>query len=366
MSDDEILQYRFMNLHEFVKVARQNLNRNNWDYLIGGSESETTLARNRLALDSIGFRPRVLRDVSDVDCTRTLFGKKLRIPVLCAPVGSLENFEPGGGATVASATTEFGNGMILSSVSHPGMEKTAEAAGDGFKIYQLYVRGDEEWVDDHVRRAIDLGYDAFAFTVDTDSYSRRERDIAKRHERRRVRVGDARIYQARFNWRDIERVRRKFNIPLILKGLATAEDALIAVEHGVDCVYVSNHGGRQLDQGVGSVSVLPEVVEAVKGRAKVMVDGGIARGTDVVKALILGADAVVCGRLYVYALAAAGAPGIVRLFEILEDEIRICLSLLGVTSYEQLDKSYIRAAPQVVPAHVHSPFPHLDLPIETY
>src|SRR5881227_1771293 len=125
---DEILQERFQNLHEFVKVARHNLNRNNWDYLIGGSESETTLARNRLALDSWGFRPRVLRDVSNVDCTRRLFGRNLRIPVLCAPVGSLEVFEPSGGATVAAATAQFGNGMILSSVSHPGMEKTAEAA----------------------------------------------------------------------------------------------------------------------------------------------------------------------------------------------------------------------------------------------
>jgi isopentenyl diphosphate isomerase/L-lactate dehydrogenase-like FMN-dependent dehydrogenase len=281
---DEILEYRFQNLHEFVKVARQNLDRNNWDYLIGGSESETTLARNRLALDMIGFRPRVLRDVSNVDCSRELFGKKLRIPVLCAPVGSLQNFEPGGGATLAAATAEFGNGMILSSVSEPGMEKTAKAAGEGFKIFQLYVRGDENWVDDHISRAIDNGYDAFAFTVDTDSYSRRERDIAKRHQRRRVRVDDARIYQAQFNWKDIERVRRKFDIPLILKGIATAEDAQIAVDHGVHCVYVSNHGGRQLDQGVGSIEVLPEVVEAVGGRARVMVDGSITRGTDVVKA----------------------------------------------------------------------------------
>ena len=129
---------------------------------------------------------------------------------------------------------------------------------------------------------------------------------------------------------------------------------------------MSNHGGRQLDQGVGSVEVLPEVVEAVGGRARVMVDGSITRGTDVVKAVTLGADAVVVGRLYVYGLAAAGGPGIVRLFEILEDEIRICLSLLGVTSYGELDKSYIRAARPVVPAHVHSPFPHLDLPKETY
>jgi len=363
---DEILEFRFQNLHEFVKVARQNLDRNNWDYLIGGSESETTLARNRLALDTIGFRPRVLRDVSNVDCGSTLFGKKLRIPVLCAPVGSLQNFEPGGGATLAAATTEFGNGMILSSVSEPGMDKTAEAAGNGFKIFQLYVRGDENWVDEQVAHAVERGYDAFAFTVDTDSYSRRERDIAKRHQRRRVRVDDARIYQARFNWKDIERVRRKFDIPLILKGIATAEDAKMAVDHGVHCVYVSNHGGRQLDQGVGSIEVLPEVVEAVGGRARVIVDGSITRGTDVVKAIVLGADAVAVGRLYVYALAAAGGPGVVRLFEILEDEIRICLSLLGVNNYGELDKSYIRKAPQVVLPHVHSPFPHLDLPIERY
>jgi glycolate oxidase len=363
---DEILQFRFQNLHEFVKVARQNLDRNNWDYLIGGSESETTLARNRLALDSLGFRPRVLRDVSNVDCSRSLFGKKLRLPVLCAPVGSLQNFEPGGGATVAAATAEFGNGMILSSVSEPGMDKTAEASGDGFKIFQLYVRGDAAWVDDHVRRAVDKGYDAFCLTIDTDSYSRRERDIAKRHQRRRVRVDDARIYQAQFNWKDIERIKRNFDIPLILKGIATAEDAKLAVEHGVDCVYVSNHGGRQLDQGLGSVAVLPEVVEAVAGHARVIVDGSITRGTDVVKAIALGADAVSVGRLYVYGLAAAGHEGVVRLFEILEDEIRICLSLLGVTGYHELDKSYIRAAPPVVPPHVHSPFPHLDLPKETY
>jgi isopentenyl diphosphate isomerase/L-lactate dehydrogenase-like FMN-dependent dehydrogenase len=212
----ESLEDRFQNLHEFVTQARTNLDRNNWDYLIGGSETETTLARNRLALDAIGFRPRVLRDVSSIDCSRSLFGKKLRIPVLCAPVGSLQVFDPGGGATVAEATRAFGNGIILSSVSEPGLDKTAEAAGDGFKIFQLYVRGDAQWVDDHVCRAVDKGYNAFCLTVDTDSYSRRERDIAKRHQRRRVGVADARIFQAQFNWRDVERIKKGFDIPLIL------------------------------------------------------------------------------------------------------------------------------------------------------
>ena len=354
------LKSRFQTLHEFVNVARERLDRSSWDYLVGAAETETTYARNRLALDCLGLRPRVLRDVSQIDCSTTLLGKKLRIPVLCAPVGALENFHPGGAASAAQAADDFGTGVIVSSVSQPGLERSGAAAGEALKIFQLYVRGDQAWVENQIRRAVDSGYDAFCLTIDTDLYSRRERDIASRHERRRVRVAEE-VYQARFNWRDVESIKKNCGIPLILKGIATAEDAAIALDHGVEVIYVSNHGGRQLDHGLGTMAVLPEIVEAVSGRAKILVDGAISRGTDVVKAMALGADAVAVGRLYVYGLAAAGPAGVVRLFEILEDEIRICLGLLGVTAFAELANTYVREAPPVVRAHLHSAFPHLNL-----
>jgi isopentenyl diphosphate isomerase/L-lactate dehydrogenase-like FMN-dependent dehydrogenase len=361
---DSDLKLRFQSLHEFVKAAHEKLDLNSWDYLIGAAETETTYARNRLALDSLGLRPRVLRDVSKIDCSTMLFGKRLRIPVLCAPVGALESFESGGAASVAQAADQFGCGIIVSSVSQPGLERTAGAAGKALKIFQLYVRGDQAWVDNQIRRAVASDYDAFCLTVDTDLYSRRERDIASRHQRRRVRVAEE-VYQARFNWRDIARIKANCDIPLILKGIATVEDAMIAIDHGADGIYVSNHGGRQLDHGLGSMAVLPEIVEAVAGRAKILVDGAITRGTDVVKAIALGADVAAVGRLYVYGLAAAGVPGVVRLFEILEDEVRICLGLLGVTGFAELTESCVREAPAVVRAHLHSAFPHLNLPQST-
>ena len=146
----------------------------------------------------------------------------------------------------------------------------------------------------------------------------------------------------------------KFRVPFILKGIATVDDAMLALEHGIECIYVSNHGGRQLDHGLGSMEVLPEIVAAVGGRAKIILDGSICRGTDVVKAIALGADAVAVGRLYAYGLAAAGSAGIVRVLEILEEEIHICLGLLGVTSFAALDKSYVCAARPVVAPHAHS------------
>jgi len=350
-----------LNLHEIVAKARQNLNQNDWDYIVGGVESETTLRRNRMALDTIAFRPRVLRDVSKVDASVTQFGRKLRLPVMFAPVGSLESFHAGGAESVVRGAEEFGCAHMLSSVCEPGLEELAKVAPNALRFYQLYVRGDAAWVDDHVERAIASGYSAFALTVDTAHYSRRERDIAKRFVtagRRRVQNRGA---QASLDWRTVERIKGKFKVPLAIKGVATAEDARIAVEHGVDWVYVSNHGGRQLDHGRGSMDVLPEVVDAVAGRAKILVDGSICRGSDIVKAIAVGADLVGIGRMQCYALACGGQAGIVRLLELLEDEVQRTLGLLGVNRFADLNRSYLHAAAPANVPHVLSAFPLLRI-----
>ncbi|MEK7372446.1 MAG: alpha-hydroxy acid oxidase [candidate division NC10 bacterium] len=353
------LEERFQTLHEIVKAARQNLEPGPWDYLIGGAESETTLRRNRQALDSIAFRPRVLRDVSRIDGASTLFGRPVRIPVMVAPIGSIETFAPGGGVTAAKAAAEFGIPLMLSSVCNPGLEAVASAA-DGFRIFQLYVRGDDGWVDDHVRRAVDHGYMAFCLTVDTAVYSRRERDLARRFVKPwRVRATGF-DYQAGLTWDHVKRFKDTHAIPLILKGIATAEDAALACDLGVDGIYVSNHGGRQLDHGRGTTDALPEVVAAVGGRATIIVDGGFLRGSDIVKAVALGARVVGIGRLACFGLAAAGQAGLVRVLELLEEEIRICLGLLGVERLAQLDRSHLHPATPVALPHATSAFPLLD------
>src|ERR1700742_5104429 len=277
----------FQNLHEFVRKARSNLNQNAWDYIVGAAETETTMRRNRMALDEIAFRPRVLRNVARVDASVERFGRKLRLPVMLAPVGALEIFDPAGAAAVVRGVGKFGAAHMLSSVSDPGLEKTAEAAPDALRLFQLYVRGDDAFVEDYVARAVANKYSAFCLTVDTAHYSRRERDIAKRYVREsrlRATGGD---HQKALSWRTVQLVKDKFKIPLILKGIATAEDAAIALDHGVDWIYVSNHGGRQLDHGRGSLHVLPEIVGATAGRAKIMIDGGFCRGTDIVKAIVM-------------------------------------------------------------------------------
>jgi isopentenyl diphosphate isomerase/L-lactate dehydrogenase-like FMN-dependent dehydrogenase len=353
---------QFLTLQEIVAAAQRNLPPGPWSYLVGGAETETTVRRNRHALDSIAFRPRVLRDVSRVDASGTFFGKTTRLPVMLAPIGGLESIVEGGAATAARAAAQFDVPQMLSSVCQPGLEQTAAAAPTA-RSFQLYVRGDDAWVDDWVRRAKDHGFTSFCLTVDVAAYSRRERDLIGRYVKPwRATAGAGAPYQAGLSWEQVKRFKDKHDLPLIIKGIATAEDALLALEHGVEVVYVSNHGGRQLDHGLGSAAVLPEVVKAVNGKAEVWVDGGFLRGSDVVKAIALGAKTVGLGRLTGLALAAAGADGLVRALELLEDEIRICLGLLGVASFAELTPRHLAPAPAVNPPDTFSAFPHLRLP----
>jgi glycolate oxidase len=278
---------------------------------------------------------------------------------LLAPVGSLELFAQGAGAAAAQAAEQFGIAHMLSSVCQPGIEAVAQAAPDALRLFQLYVHGDAAWVDAIAERVEAAGNGAFCLTVDTAHYSRRERDQAKRNIRRLAVPG--REFQPQLTWKDVDRLKSKLKVPLILKGIATAEDAAMAVDHGVDMVYVSNHGGRQLDHCLGSLAVLPEVVKAVNGRATVIVDGSFNRGSDIVKAIASGAHMVGMGRMQCIGLAADGAAGVVRMLEILEDEIKICMGLIGVNSLAELNTSYLQAVAPLSPNDVLSAFPLLSL-----
>ncbi|MDB5862437.1 MAG: alpha-hydroxy-acid oxidizing protein [Betaproteobacteria bacterium] len=345
----------FLSLQEIAIAAQRNLSRMLWDTLCGGSDSEATLRRNRMALDSLTLRQRVLVDVADMDTSATLLGEKLRIPVFIAPVGNfLQLADPEGAAAVARAAVSYGTTAFISTAARPGIEEVAKAV-DKPLLFQLYVRSDRQWIEDILLRAKASGYRAICVTVDRAYYSRRERDVVNRFMLRESQ-GDPR-FQASLSWDDVVWMKELTRLPLILKGIATGEDAKLAVEHGADVVYVSNHGGRQLDHGQATIEVLPEVVEAVDGRAEVLWDGGVFRGTDVVKAIALGASAVGVGKLQGLALAAAGEAGVVRMLELLEAEIRTTMGLMGVTSLSQLNPSWVRSAPAITNGSLSGPYP---------
>ena len=349
----------YLVLHEFVKKAREKLPKETWDYLIGASETETTFKRNRFALDNIAFRPRVLRDVENVDLSVDLFGHNLKMPVILAPIGSMQDFVDGAGTAPTLAASEFGIMHMISSTCMPGLEEVAKSVNYP-KLFQLYVRGNKDWVDNNIKNAMDHNYAGICLTVDLDAYGRRERDLAKRYRTTSRQSASGFEHQMRFSWKDIDRIKSYCHLPIIIKGIATKEDALLAVEHGVEVVYVSNHGGRQLDYGLGGLNVLPEISEAIGDNAKVIFDGGIMRGTDVVKAIALGADCVGIGRLQGFAAAAGGSKAIVRMLELLELEISTALRLLGVNSIFDLDDTYLSKDYSFGKLSALSAFPLID------
>lgn len=353
MSDFETIQ-------DIVLKAYQGMPPNVWDHVAGGTESETTLRRNRLALDSLAFRPRVLRNVTEIDPSTTLLGRDMRIPVFLAPVAGLEQVHPEGALPALRAASEFGVMMFLGSINQLDLETAARSASENL-VFQLYMQGDDTWLEAYLDRVKKARCRGFCLTVDTALYSRRERDLVNRYAPpgRRGQPRKDFDYQAAMTWDLVDRVRERLDIPVIIKGIATAEDARMAVDHGVDVVYVSNHGGRQLDHGRGSIDVLPEVIAAVDGRAEVVVDSGFVRGTDVLKAVALGARAVGIGKLQVWSIAAGGDAVVGQMLALLENEITVSMGLLGVTRLDQLDPSYLRPEKAVIHPDTFSPFPSL-------
>ncbi len=342
--------------HDMILMARRNMDQDNWDYICGAAESETSLRRNRLAIDCLAFRPRVCRDVSAIDTSTTFLGHKLRMPVLLAPMGGIERFSPKGANDVDDAAEQFGTVNFISTVTLPSLEEVAENSPHP-KSFQIYVRGDNDWIRDLCKRIVRAKYAIVTLTVDSAFYGNRERLNPSQLALRRV---AARDWQKKISWDTVKMIQDEIgNTPLALKGIMTAEDAALAVEHGVNCVYISNHGGRQLDHVLGNIQTLPEIVKAVDGKAEVIIDGGFTRGTDILKAIALGAKAVGIGRLQAWALGAGASAGVVRCLELLEKEITTTMGLLGVTSLDQLGPEYVTEAMPVRFPHEHSAFPHL-------
>jgi glycolate oxidase len=346
---------------ELVALAKKRLTEAAWDFIVGGAETETTIIRNRQALDSIAFRPRVLRNVEHASPAAHFLGMQHRIPVLLAPIASLTDVDPEGVLPVARAAREFGCLLLVSSVTQPSFEEVGRAAGERFAL-QLYTDGDEKWVLDTAKRAAQVGAKALCLTVDVPTFGRRERHIHRRHAMAgrpfgALRSGEA--HRGRADWKLVEKLKRAVKLPLMVKGIQTAEDADLCVKHGVDIIYVSNHGGRQLDHGRGAIELLPEVISVARGKAQFVVDGGFMRGTDILKAVSRGAAMVGVGKLQALALGAAGQHGVVRMLEILETELTVNMKLLGANCLDDLDGTYLQPATPVTACGALSALPLL-------
>jgi isopentenyl diphosphate isomerase/L-lactate dehydrogenase-like FMN-dependent dehydrogenase len=333
----------FATTTEIVRAAKAALEPHAWDYIVGGSETETALRRNRIAIESLAFRARILRNVEHCDTATSLLGTKLRIPYILAPVGSLQDIHPTGTVGQVRAACAFGTLPVVSSVAGPDVEVSGVAA-PGDKWFQLYVRGDIDWIAEFVGRARKASFKALVITVDTAHYSNRERQASHNWKPEARRNAGGKNFQAQLDWKMLDKIRKIAKMPVIVKGIQTAEDATLALKHGVDAVWVSNHGGRQLDHARGTLEILPEVVAAVRKRVPVIVDGGFTRGTDVIKAIALGADVVAGGKMTAWALAAGGQEAVERMLELVGIEIETTMALLGVTKLKHLDTSYIARA----------------------
>jgi L-lactate dehydrogenase (cytochrome) len=380
----ESVPVAFVNIEDLRLAARRRLPRSVFDYIDGGADGEVTLRENVRAFEDVTFRPRCAVETPPPDLSTTVLGTPLALPFVLAPVGSSRMFWPRGEEVAAAAAGAAGTIYSLSTLSGCRLEDVKKST-PGPAWYQLYLCGGREIASSALQRAKEAGYSALILTIDTPVAGMRERDLRNGAKELLTRswpmlpyagqflsrprwlagfLGDgglmsfpnvmlkdgpmpysdvgAALEQSVVTWRDLKWIRETWKGPIVVKGVHIGEDAKRAVDEGASAIVVSNHGGRQLDGVSATIRALPEVVAAVGGgKTEVLLDGGVRRGSDVVKALCLGARAVLVGRAYAYGLAAAGGPGVTRAIDILRADVVRTMKLLGCKSIAELDRSYV-------------------------
>lgn len=375
---------RSATIEDLRRIARRRLPRGVFDYIDGGAEDELTLGANSAAYRHLTFSPRVLRDVSEVDISSSLLGRTLAYPLVLAPTGFTRIADPEGELAVARAAGRAELPYALSTLGTRSIEEVAAVGGKRL-WFQVYTWRDRDLVADLIKRAASAGYEALCLTVDTAVLGRRERDV-RRGFTLPPKVGLSTIFDgilhpgwswgfltsepivfanvagmavgdgsdaislaeyvgtqfdSGLSWDDVDWLRQHWEGPIVVKGIQSVEDARIAVDRGVDAIAISNHGGRQLDSAPATLDLLPSISEAVAGRTEIICDGGVRRGSDIVKALALGADAVMAGRPYLYGLGAAGEAGVDQVLSNFGSEMKRTMALIGCASVEELGTEYI-------------------------
>jgi L-lactate dehydrogenase (cytochrome) len=365
-------------------IAKRRLPRGVFDYIDGGAEDELTLSANAEAYRRVTFRPRILRDVSEIDTSSTLLGKPISMPLVLAPTGFTRIADPQGELAVARAAERAGVPYALSTLGTRSIEEVA-STGASRLWFQVYVWRDRGLVADLVQRAAASGYEALCLTVDAQVFGKRERDARRGftlppklgpstlidgivhpgwtwqfvtsepivfanvvgadvgHGSEAITLAEyvAQQFDRTLSWKDIDWFRGIWNGPIVVKGIQTVADAVIAADEGVEAIALSNHGGRQLDSAPTPLDLLPEVADAVGGRTEIICDGGVRRGSDIVKALALGANACMAGRAYMYGLGAAGEEGVDHVLNLLSTDIKRTMALVGCRTIKEIGPEYI-------------------------
>lgn len=371
-------------IEDLKRIAKSKIPSVMFDYVQGGSEDELTLDWNRKAFSNYEFVPRVLRDVSKIDLSTTVQGVDLKIPIISAPTGMSRMFHHLGEKAVVKASHKAGAGYALSTVSTTSIEDVAKES-NGPLFFQIYAWHNRDMVFDFIERCKNEKYNGLMLAVDLASLGKRERDLRNGHGRPGMLKKNTALgaltkpawlyhfltkpkwrmanmvnhlphgaeamkvienvneqFSPSVNWEDVKELQKQWNGKFMLKGIQSVEDAIMAAEHGVSGIILSNHGGRQLDGAPATLDLLPNVVEAVGSDVEVLIDGGIQRGADVIKAIALGAKSVLIGKAHLYGLAAGGEAGVDKSFEILVDEMTRVMQLIGCTSVSKLDSTYVR------------------------